>query len=166
MNNLYKYLVFLGVLFSSCGLDNKPLEAKKKYCDINKIDLMIQEILNVQEVYCDIDKGKPTYLMADKIIKRGKTFSGFDSSIIKSEYENFIEREDVNKIFFSDLTMNEDTTIIKLKVGYMANYKNPVNVNPSGRISHFPTKETEFHFLFDNVNCKWITKYVNSEFPY
>ena len=148
-------ILFLFILLVSFIISNSFFCTKNNNCDsVDKVDILVKDILRKDYIYTFLrrDKYRINYLLSRGLIKPGKVYIGRDSIPVISIHNDTINIQAVSRISFYDIRSNYDATEVSLKVDYYS-------------IGIIYCKTTDFHYLFDKENCKWILK-DSSQFIY
>ncbi|CAN5658925.1 hypothetical protein BH10BAC5_BH10BAC5_24980 [soil metagenome] len=149
----YLFLTIFFFEFCSCNQrTNDNAYRKNSKCNFNqKIEELTQILLKKEYIYDEINFGKETVLIANNLVKPNNIYWKNDSVRIKTVYEDSIRDNSHNKIYFSNINLSKDSSLIELKVDYFASVeKYPIPPK------NFLTRESRFKFLLDEKSCNWV----------
>ena len=146
------------ICFAGCWSKNNFPVDKVNCGNAERINSLVQYILDEKNIYYDFDKSISNYLITQEVIKSGKTYYGYDSMKIKSTSVDSIRQKNVNRIVFHDWKFNEDTTSIEVEVNFYAygKYEEDSFIEETGPEKF--KKRSSFYFVFDVQRCKWILR--------
>lgn len=160
MKKILIYLVITSCIFSVINCSRKNI-TESNCGDINKLNLLIQEVFKKKYIFPVIGKedgyGDSTLynFLISNVIPSGKIFyirvsvAGspdlVDSIKVISANQDLIKNKLINTVGFFLKQTNIDTTDVNINVSY-------------GSVGKYLITDANFSFAFDNVDCKWIQK--------
>jgi len=168
--NYRKYLFISVCLLTpivfSCGNTSSFPVGKLNCSNAERINSLIQYILNEKGIYYDYDKNIPNYLIAEGVILPGIRFFGYDSLQVNTVYKDSVKQRNGNRIVFDDWKLNADTTAVEVDVNFFINSRSGISVTVDAEEGETLAKISSFYFVFDPKRCKWVLRDSRFEFNY